>query len=98
MGFGGEEKEVKFYRPELIITAGGDQEKDANQQLKYDITPNAIITFLEGNRKYFDEAEAGDYLTFDKTLTESEPFYIEGVLKEAAKDNFRIIDYVSEIC
>ena len=98
MGFGGEKKEIKFVRPELIITAGGGQQKDSNQQLKYDITPNAIITFLEGNRKFFDEAEPGAFLTFDQTLTDEEAFYIEGSLQEIAKDNFKIVDYVSEIC
>lgn len=83
-------KEVEFYRPELIITDKGAQQKNGNRYFNYAVTPAAIKLFIENNRKFFKE-EGAD-LEFDET-EKTKPFKFEGALDEAIKDNMKIIDY-----
>mmetsp|Transcript_68034 Transcript_68034/g.76169 ORF Transcript_68034/g.76169 Transcript_68034/m.76169 type:complete len:423 (+) Transcript_68034:52-1320(+) len=90
------EKRVKFARPELIITDNGDPAlKDPNHHLLYEVTPNAILTFMKTNRKYFKPATPGSNdLVFDKDMKEDkEPFYFETQLKNRLSHNMKIIDY-----
>jgi hypothetical protein len=96
-GWFGEETTTKFFEPALIITTSGAQEEDADQNLKYDITPAAVLRFLENNRKMFKEPTAGDYLEFDKDQIDSEPFSVEDTIKDLGRDNMKIVDYVSRI-
>ncbi len=89
---------VAFDTPALILTQDGAQDKDDNQYLKYDITPDAIKLFMEKNRKWFYEPEGGGDWEFDRTVTEkTEPFVLEEKVAEATRDNLKIIDFVSNM-
>lgn len=86
--------EVKFDRPELILTKSGTQERDVNQQLKYDITPAAVLEFIRSNRKLFQDSDGDGSLEFDPTQKEKhEPFSMETVLQDQGQDNLKIVDY-----
>uniref|UniRef100_A0A7S4EFW8 Fungal lipase-type domain-containing protein n=1 Tax=Pseudo-nitzschia australis TaxID=44445 RepID=A0A7S4EFW8_9STRA len=86
--------EVKFERPELILTSGGDQDKHVNRQLKYDITPAAVLEFIRSNRKLFQDSDGDGSLEFDPSQTEKpEPYFFETVMEDQCKDNLKIIDY-----
>lgn len=92
------QQRVTFERPELIITDKGDPAlADPNHHLLYEVTPNAILTFMETNRKYFKPATPGSHdLVFDQDMEEEkEPFYFETQLKDRLSHNMKIIDYVS---
>jgi hypothetical protein len=85
-------REIKFVEPELIITAGGSQEKDDFEQLKYDITGDAMLRFLQKNRKNLLENEDGD-LFLDKEGKDNAPFRVEKHLEKLINDDVRIVDY-----
>ena len=91
--FFGEESEVKFFEPQLVVTDTGAQERDDNKQFKYIITPPAILRFIEHNRKYFKEPKGGGDLEFDDS-EKSEPFLLEAGIKDQMEDNVKIVDYV----
>jgi len=90
--FFGTPREIKFVQPDLIITEGGTQEQADFRQLKYDVTPPAILKFLRSNRKNLMEDDAG-YLCFDKEGKDDEPFRVEEALEKLAADNLKIVDY-----
>ncbi len=93
--FSSEEYKVEYDTPALILTQRGAQEEGENKYLKYVITPNAIKEFMEKNRKWFSEPEGGDWV-YDETVTDkTEPFLLEQKVAEAAKENMKFIDYVS---
>ncbi len=95
--FSSEKFKVEYDTPALILTQRGAQDDNKNQYLKYEITPDAIKLFIEKNRKWFSEPEGGGDLTFDETVTEkTEPFSLEEKVAQAAKDNMKFIDYVSD--
>lgn len=87
-------REVNFNRPELILTSTGTQAKDQNQQLKYDITPAAVLEFIKINRTLFEDDDKDGSLEFDESGTEkTTPFMLEAVLEDQGKDNLKIVDY-----
>lgn len=93
LGFG-KPREIKFFRPELIITRNAGIDRDPNQQLLHDITPAAIQEFIENNRSLFQDDDMDGSLEFDPSDTKKdEPFLVEGALKEQMEDNLKIIDY-----
>mmetsp|Transcript_22088 Transcript_22088/g.52563 ORF Transcript_22088/g.52563 Transcript_22088/m.52563 type:complete len:416 (+) Transcript_22088:127-1374(+) len=92
-GFG-EEKEIKFDRPALILTQLGAQRKKGDKFLKYEITLPAISEFLEINRNWFLDAATDGSLTFDLKESSEEPLEkIEKHIKDQSEDNIKIIDY-----
>ena len=60
-----EKTKVEFFEPALVITDMGAQERDDNKQLKYVITPPAILRFVQNNRRWFKEPDGGGDLEFD---------------------------------
>ena len=91
----GAQTKTEFDTPALVLTTFGAQIKDEDVSLKYEITPNAVLSFLQNNRKFFVEETAGAYLKFDKTHSEKEPFTVEEKIQYLMKDNIKVIDYVS---
>lgn len=98
-GYFGRATKHEFDTPALILTDDGAQEKTEKQRnisFEYDITPNAVLTFIQKNRKFFIEEHEGDYLKFDKEHKEKESFSVEEKIKLLAKDDYKIIDYEDE--
>ena len=94
--FSSEEYKVEYVTPDHIITQRGGQEEDEHQYLRYDITADAIKTFMVENRKWFSEPEGGGDWVFDETVTEkTEPFLLEATVEETRSENVKFIDYVS---
>lgn len=93
--FIGEEKEILFERPELILTQDAAT-RNENAYLNHVITPDAIKLFLKLNRKWFLQPDPGALLQFDPNETSNEPMALEAKLTELTKDNFKIVDYVSK--
>lgn len=89
------EYKVTFDTPDLILTQRGAQDKDKNKFLKFTLTPDAINSFIEKNRKFFEETQGDGDWKFDESVTEkTEPFKLENKIKEETKENFKIVDYV----
>lgn len=88
---------VAFDTPALILTQDGAQEKSSDKLFKYVVTPDAVLSFIQKNRKWFKEPEGGGDWDFDKSATEkSVTFLMEEKVKEATQDNMKIVDYDDE--
>jgi len=70
---------VDFDTPALIVTVKGSQE-DRGRYLKYDITAQAILKFLELNRKLLKD-ENGD-IVLDESEVEHPPLKFEKELRD----------------
>ena len=66
----------KFIEPELIVTQKSEKRTFKTTLLKYEITPDAILKFVDLNRKYLKLDDGGN-VAFDKTGSNTETFYFE---------------------
>ena len=74
----------KFIEPELIVTQKSEKRTFKTTLLKYEITPDAILKFVDLNRKHLKHNHG---LLFDKTGSNTETFVFENELL-MWKENF----------
>jgi len=71
---------VKFDSPDLIITKKAAKRSYASTNLKHEITADAVLEFVEKNRRYFTDDKKGE-LTFNKKGDNKEVLEIEKRVK-----------------
>ena len=86
---------VEFDTPSLIITSKGAQTR--NRFLKYDVTPQAILEFVQKNRHLLNQDRNGDLIFDDKTPLEKRPksLYYEAHLEKLIRRDIdvRIVEF-----
>ena len=71
---------VKFDSPDLIITKKAAKRSYASTNLKHEITADAVLEFVEKNRRYLTDDKDG-YLSFNKKGDNKEVLEIEKRVK-----------------
>jgi hypothetical protein len=98
LGFNKKDKKlVDFDTPAHIVTQDGAQ-PDRGRYLKYDITAQAILKFLELNRNLLKEDKDGGDIVLDESEGENPPLAFETKLRKfiGLGQDARIIEFDDE--